>query len=85
VDATDPANPILTVSKAELALDNVNNTADLDKPISNLTSAALDTKSDTTHDHVTTYADINKNVRMYVAPGGEVYLTNDNTDPDPNA
>lgn len=47
--------------------------------------AELDAKSDTTHDHVTTYADINKNVRMHVEPDGTVYLTNDNTDPDPNA
>ena len=39
------------VTKNDIGLNNVDDTADLDKPISNLTQAGLDTKSDTDHVH----------------------------------
>lgn len=39
------------VTKGQLDLDNVDNTADLDKPISNATQAALDGKADLEHVH----------------------------------
>lgn len=39
------------VSKAGIGLDKVDNTADLDKPVSNATLEALARKSDTNHTH----------------------------------
>lgn len=42
---------ILTPSKAELGIDVVDNTADLDKPISRLTQTALNTKASIQHTH----------------------------------
>ena len=39
-------------ARTNLGLGNVNNTADLDKPISNATQAALNGKADTGHTHV---------------------------------
>ena len=38
----------VTVTKADLSLDNVNNTSDANKPVSNATQAALDLKADAT-------------------------------------
>lgn len=46
VDNTDPANPVITINKTTLGLDNVDNTSDADKPISDDTQAALDDKED---------------------------------------
>lgn len=40
-----------SVTKSDVGLGNVDNTADADKPISTLTQSALDTKSNTTHNH----------------------------------
>lgn len=40
-----------TISKADVGLSNVDNTSDLNKPISTDTQAALDGKSATTHMH----------------------------------
>lgn len=47
---TDKNNPH-GVTKEQVGLDNVDNTADLDKPISNATQAALDEKADSEHVH----------------------------------
>ena len=47
---TDKNNPH-GVTKEQVGLENVDNTADLDKPISNATQAALDEKADTEHVH----------------------------------
>jgi len=47
VDNTDPSNPIISYpDKSDIGLGNVDNTSDLDKPISNATQAALDLKGD---------------------------------------
>lgn len=47
---TDTGNPH-SVTKAQIGLSNVDNTSDLEKPISNAVKAALDNKSDTSHTH----------------------------------
>lgn len=47
---TDKNNPH-GVTKEQVGLENVDNTADLDKPISNATQAALDEKADAEHVH----------------------------------
>lgn len=47
---TDKNNPH-GVTKEQVGLENVDNTADLDKPISNATQAALDEKADSEHVH----------------------------------
>jgi len=49
IDNTDTQNPIIdvTVTKADVGLSNVDNTSDLDKPISTATQTALDLKADT--------------------------------------
>lgn len=47
-DTNNPHN----VTKAQLGLDNVNNTADLDKPISNVTQAALDVLTNSLEGHI---------------------------------
>jgi len=47
----DLANPH-QVDKTDVGLSNVDNTADIDKPIGSLTQLALDGKADTDHNHV---------------------------------
>jgi hypothetical protein len=47
VDNTDPANPVLSFpTPTEIGLGNVDNTSDLNKPISTATQTALDLKED---------------------------------------
>lgn len=42
VDNTDPSNPVISYpDKADIGLGNVDNTSDLDKPVSNATQAAI--------------------------------------------
>lgn len=48
------------VTKAQLGLDNVNNTADLEKPISNPTQAALDVITNSLESHITDYKNPHK-------------------------
>lgn len=47
VDNTDPINPIINIDKHTVGLGNVDNTSDIDKPISTATQAALNNKQDT--------------------------------------
>ena len=47
------------ISKSVVGLGNVDNTSDLNKPISTATQAALDLKSDTTHNHSGVYEPAN--------------------------
>lgn len=42
------------VSVGGLGLDRIDNTSDMDKPVSTATAAALSTKADQSHTHVTT-------------------------------
>jgi len=49
------------VTKSQVGLGNVDNTSDLNKPISTATQAALDLKSNINHNHDSDYADINHN------------------------
>ena len=42
---------IVTLTSADVGLSNVNNTSDLNKPVSTATTTALGLKSDTTHTH----------------------------------
>jgi hypothetical protein len=42
---------VVTLIKADVGLPNVDNTSDLNKPISTLTQSALDLKSDVSHNH----------------------------------
>lgn len=46
VDNTDPNNPVISITKTTISLGNVDNTSDINKPISTTTQAALDLKSD---------------------------------------
>jgi len=47
VDNADPSNPVISYpDKSDIGLGNVDNTSDIDKPISNATQAALDLKGD---------------------------------------
>ncbi len=47
VDNADPSNPVISYpDKSDIGLGNVDNTSDLDKPISNATQAALNLKGD---------------------------------------
>lgn len=51
---TDTTNPHST-TKAQVGLGNVDNTSDLNKPVSTATQTALNGKSDTTHNHAGIY------------------------------
>lgn len=56
VDATDPANPIVSVealSKSDVGLGNVDNTSDANKPVSTAQQTAIDGKVDKTGDTMT--------------------------------
>lgn len=54
-------------ARTNLGLGNVNNTADVDKPISTATQAALDGKSDVAHNHDTAYEAKNVNIQTHIA------------------
>jgi hypothetical protein len=54
------------VTKTQVGLGNVNNTSDVNKPISNATQAALDLKSPTTHLHTGTYEPANANIQSHI-------------------
>lgn len=41
-----------TLNKAQIGLGNVDNTADIDKPVSNATRTAINTKADINHNHI---------------------------------
>jgi hypothetical protein len=45
------------LTKADVGLANVDNTADVDKPISNATALALSNKADTLHTHLSGHVD----------------------------
>lgn len=51
---TDDKNNPHTVTKSQIGLGNVDNTADADKPISTATQAALNQKANTSHTHTAT-------------------------------
>lgn len=51
-DHTTATNNPHSVNKAQVGLDQVDNTSDLDKPVSTATSAALSGKANTVHTHV---------------------------------
>ncbi len=86
---TDIGNPH-GVTKAQVGLSNVDNTRDLEKPISNAVKAALDNKSDTSHTHNIT--DLNGTAERdqyfedlidYKADIGHTHLVKDITDMPP--
>ena len=54
-------------ARTNLGLGNVNNTADVDKPISTATQTALNGKSDLTHNHDTAYEAKNVNIQAHIA------------------
>lgn len=58
VIAINPHN----ITKTTIGLSNVDNTNDLDKPISTLTQSALDNKSDITHNHSGTYEPVDSTI-----------------------
>lgn len=57
IDNTDAVTSVngkigaVVLNKSDIGLENVNNTSDLDKPISTATQAALDQKSNVGHEH----------------------------------
>ena len=48
---TQDASTITGLTKSSVGLSNVDNTSDIDKPVSTATQAALDTKANTSHTH----------------------------------
>lgn len=60
------SNPHSTTA-SQVGLGSVDNTTDLNKPISTATQSALDDKSDTTHDHALVYEPINSNIQSHVS------------------
>ncbi len=48
VDNTDPANPVITITKSTIGLGNVDNTSDVNKPVSTAQQTALDGKVNNT-------------------------------------
>lgn len=65
---------VVTLTKNDVGLNNVDNTSDLNKPISTATLSALNLKSDTTHNHSGVYepadATILKNSKIGVTVQG---------------
>lgn len=65
---------VVTLTKNDVGLNNVDNTSDLNKPISTATLSALNLKSDTTHNHAGVYepadATILKNSKIGVTVQG---------------
>ncbi len=69
-----------TVTKAQVGLGNVNNTADADKPISTLVANALADKASTTHNHAGVYQPADPDLDAWAgktAPTGTVVGTTD--------
>ncbi len=72
-----------TVTKAQVGLGNVNNTADADKPISTLVENALADKASTTHNHAGVYQPADPDLDAWAgktAPSGTVVGTTDQQD-----
>jgi hypothetical protein len=53
-------------TKAHVGLGNVDNTSDLDKPISTIQQSALDDKSDIDHNHNNDYEPKNANIQSHI-------------------
>lgn len=63
-----PINAITSsITKSDIGLSNVNNTSDMDKPISTLTQQALNNKADSNHTH-NQYAAVDHTHEEYVTP-----------------
>lgn len=56
-----------SVTKTQVGLGNVDNTSDLNKPVSTATSSALSGKSDTNHNHDLTYEAKNANIQSHIS------------------
>jgi len=57
----------VTIAKADVGLGNVDNTSDLNKPVSNATATALSGKSDTNHLHTGVYEPANSNIQSHIS------------------
>lgn len=53
VDSVNGQTGVVVLDKGDVGLDQVDNTSDLDKPVSTATQTALDGKADSVHGHVT--------------------------------
>lgn len=80
VDATDPANPIVsveTLEKADVGLGNADNTSDVNKPVSTAQQAALDLKKDVVERELTVLDDMQTEDWNYTGSGTFSYDTTD--------
>ncbi len=75
VDKSDVNAPEIGFSgtKADVGLDNVDNTSDQDKPISTATQAALNGKANTAHRHDEVYELKNANIQEHISSTGNTH------------
>ena len=68
------SNPHL-VTKSQVGLGSVDNTSDLNKPISTATASALSGKSDTSHLHTGTYEPASANIQSHISSTSNPHAT----------
>lgn len=72
IDNTDSVSSVngktgaVELTKQDIGLSNVDNTSDEDKPVSTAQQSALDSKSDTTHNHDAAYEPKNANIQAHI-------------------
>lgn len=80
VDSVAGKNGVVTLAKADVGLNNVDNTSDINKPISNATQTELDTKVSTNSDQtIAGVKEFSSSTRFTLGNTNSIILDRDNT------